>query len=392
MGFQGLTLAPLTVYWTMVEVGSLFKGKGSLDTLTFLRENLMKFKTCSALAISLIASASLAAQSSTITGSAGGVAQPASSITMAPSIGTGMRSFATNATTGNKTAATIGAYVTPGFELTSKGENFDLTLSYSLEMSSAQGFGSGQEVKSINKNSYMLNNPVAIATLRFNPEWSFVNTSDIQAMMSNVPGEDYLAVTNLSEVYRKINSNLSVSAGYRFDFLNNTATTVQVADSASPFAAQLNAGQKSGLPAEVLAANENTGNNPHNLRSVALVRAKIKANKDFSTNVSAEAGSITDTSTPVSTKTYSYRVNADTVIQAGSKLNLNIRTRADFMNPEGADAGFSTRLTGRLIAGFKVNDSVTADLINTFRVKNKINFSGTNVYDNETYAGLTYSF
>jgi hypothetical protein len=219
-----------------------------------------------------------------------------------------------------------------------------------------------------------------------------VNTSDIQAMMSNVAGEDYIAVTNLSEVYRKINSNLSVSAGYRVDFLNNTSTTVQIADTASPFAAQLNSGQKAGLPAEVLAANENTGANPHNLRSVGLVRARIKANKDFSTNVSAEAGSILDTNTPVTTKTYSYRVNADTVIQASSKLNLNIRTRADFMNPEGAAAGFSTRLTGRLIAGYKVNDNVTADLINTFRVKNKINFSGTNVYDNETYAGLTYSF
>ncbi len=351
----------------------------------------MKFKTCSALAISLIASASLAAQSSTITGTAGGVAQPASSVSMSPSIGTGMRSFVQNATTGNKTAATIGAYVTPGFELTSKGQSFDLMLSYSLEMSSAQGFGSGQEIKSINKNSYMLNNPVAIATLKITPEWSFVNTSDLQAMMNNLPGEDYLAVTNLSEVYRKINSNLSVSAGYRFDFLNNTNVTVQ-ADSSSPFAAQLNAGAKAGLPAEVLAANENTGNNPHNLRSVGLVRAKIKASSALSTNVSAEAGSIFDTNTPVATKTYSYRVNADTTIQATNKLNLNIRTRADFTNPEGAAAGFSTRLTGRLIAGYKVNDNVTADLINTFRVKNKINFSGTNVYDNETYAGLTYSF
>jgi len=376
----------------MVKVAILFKGKRKqIILLSFLREKFMKLKVLSTLAVSVVASASLVAQTSTIVESPAGTGKPASSITMSPSIESGMRAFTTNGTEKNKTSSTIGAYVTPSFELGAKFQNFDLAVNYSLELTSARGFGAGNEEKRIIKNSSMTHNPVLIATMRLSPDWTFVNTSDLGVTTGNLEEDDTLAAVNLAEIYRKINSNLSVAVGYRVDLSDNPDSIVK-ADKNNSFAAQLEAGNTKGVPAAVLAANKNVGNNPYSVRNVGVVRAKIKANEKLSTNISGESGMITSNKGPSESSTYVYRVNADTTITPIKDFSLAIRTRAEFTNPKGAQSGFSSVYLGRLIAGYQFNESVAANLTNTFLVKNKINFSDTSVYENETYAGLSYSF
>ncbi len=350
-------------------------------------------KVITALALSIGFMSAVNAQSANISSAAGGINAPKASVSISPTIGTGIRSQLTGKfANSQENANTVGAYVTPGFELGYKGSLVDFSLAYELEMSAARGFGKAvaSENRGITNNSYFYNHPVLSTAIKFNPNIKLNNMTEIAQFMHSDNDAGYRsdkvvsetrtwAITSITDLEYKINSSLSVATGYRMDYEADYGALIGVNR-------QL-AAKKSN---KAFAASSRDSDTPSSLMSSSITTAKIKLNDKASLKTYVMVGRNVESSDTES-KLYFYRLNNDFTLTSIKDLELALRWRLDYANPQGADKG-SVSNTGRVIANYALNKNWTANLTNTLKVSDPIANAGRTGYNNEQYVGVTYKF
>lgn len=355
----------------------------------------MKIQVLGAIAVSaglLSAQATLA--QSTVTSAAGSTNAPAASVTMAPGINAGVRTAIENAGDGFNNEA--GGYITPNFDLAYKGSQINFGLNYELEMFTGRGFGKAKDAAGLGKNSYFINHPVVTAAFKISPNWTLKNVNDMAFKIFNQADQKLIEIASITELERKISPRLSVSAGYRLDYVsafgsdlpankgtedlldNNVKASVLASQPVTP----------NDSVRAFKAANPNYGDNPMAVGHSGLVRTVVGITNDVKLNTYVFAGTVQDYK-GTNTTTYRYRMNNDLIVSAIKNVDLMLRYRIQWANPEGTKNG-KLRNHGLVDFAYNLNNNWAVKASNEF-VHHK-NFDGKNDYSNETYVGAAYKF
>jgi len=356
----------------------------------------MKIKVLGAIAISAaLLSAQATMAQSTVTGAAGSVNAPASSVKMAPGIATGVRSSFENEGSGQNNE--VGAYITPSFELSYKGPKFNFGLNFELEMFSGKGFGSAKDASGLAKNSYVVSHPVVVAGYKIDPNWALKSVTDTAFKIYNQADQKNIELASINELQRTINDRLTVSAGYRLDYISLFGTSLkangttadllenQTVRSAVVAGAPVN---KADLNKAFQAANPNYGENPSIVGHSGLARAVVKISNTVTLNTYVIAG-VLNKEQATNTTSYRYRLQNTLAVSAIKDLDLSLVYRIQWENPKGAADG-SLMNRGVVEAAYNLNTNWAVEASNDFIYVNS--FNKKNAIYNETYLGAAYKF
>jgi len=320
---------------------------------------------------------------SNVTATAGNTNAPASIANIEPAIGAGMRNYNEGTVTGSSNDANeVGAYVTPKFTLSYKGPVLGIAFDNEFEMFTGRGYGDGKSDKGLGQNSYFQLHPMPVVTLKLSDNWSLKSTNDISYKMHTSNDGKIIEITSIETVENKINSNLTLAAGYRVDYASSYGKIVGAT-------LELNKGTEKASTVKSVTAN--VGDNPTTMIHSAFVQAAIKFNDVVSYKVYLQAGKRSDAKETNSTANR-FRMNNDvTLANAIPNTDIALRYRIQMQEPNGAKKATWLQL-GRVVAGYNLSKTLTLELANEFATETKLTAGEDSTYSNENYLGVTYKF
>lgn len=326
-------------------------------------------------------SAALKAQSApsqsqpTTTAVSGSTNAPASALTLAPSILTGVKTTNSGQVSGGGDEGTFGPFVRPSVAAKYADQKIKLGLSYEFETSAGRGFADSKV--GLSDTAYFKHNPVLSFSGNVQPNWKINSTLDmLWDLRAGDQKENRSEIYANPEIERVITPRVSLSVGYVLHRITNFDSTLV-----------REAGDKSGLKAAVNTAS--IGQEPQTTLHAGIITNRIDLAEGTKLTTYVRAGK--KIGNTAGATAYAYRFQTHLNLATPVKgLSAVARYRLNVEDVKNAKINYYN--LARVELAYELSSNWSLNLENEFIAAQSTKAGSKAQYENENYAGVTYSF